>query len=232
MQLSNAGMWQRGDHLRQVPQQTGQQLTQVEQHLASGGPLTHSCNTNRKKYMNMQPLHLIIQMSIITDQSKHQPVMDWLIKVSISQYAPPPLPDACLYMFFAFSLFWTVGFSLYSILKVQHGKLSYVYIVVFCVACILWYLYSIVRVRYWKACILWYLYSIVYVIENRWRQKKKASKKEKAIEEINMGGTALKFKSWKVQNHIQNASQHHYYCFLIEIWILKSGFSWKSPMQE
>ena len=28
-----------------------------------------------------------------------------------------------------------------------------------------------------------------------------------------MGGTALKFESWKVQNHIQDASQHHFYCF-------------------
>ena len=35
--------------------------------------------------------------------------------------------------------------------------------------------------------------------------------------------TGLKFESWKVQNHIKNASQHHFYYFLKAIWILKSG---------
>ena len=45
-----------------------------------------------------------------------------------------------------------------------------------------------------------------------------------------MGGTALTFESWKAQNHIQNASQHHFCCFLREIWILKSGCSQKSPI--
>ena len=31
-----------------------------------------------------------------------------------------------------------------------------------------------------------------------------------------MGGTGLKFESWKVQNHTKNASQHHSYCLLRE----------------
>ena len=44
-----------------------------------------------------------------------------------------------------------------------------------------------------------------------------------------LGGTRLKFESWKVQNPIQNASGHCFYCFLKEIWILKSGYSQKSP---
>ena len=34
---------------------------------------------------------------------------------------------------------------------------------------------------------------------------------------------------WK--NHTQSASQHHFYCFLKAIWILKSGCSLKSPTQ-
>ena len=44
------------------------------------------------------------------------------------------------------------------------------------------------------------------------------------------GGTTSKFESWKVQNHIQDASQHIFYCFLRELCILKSGYSWKSPI--
>ena len=44
-----------------------------------------------------------------------------------------------------------------------------------------------------------------------------------------MGWTGLKSEPWKVKNHILNASQHHFYCFLKEIWILKSGCSWESP---
>ena len=43
------------------------------------------------------------------------------------------------------------------------------------------------------------------------------------------GETWLKFEPWKVQNHIQNVSQHSFYCFLKEIWILKSSYSQKSP---
>ena len=46
---------------------------------------------------------------------------------------------------------------------------------------------------------------------------------------IPMGGTGLKFESGKVQNHFQSAAQHHCYCFLHEIWILKSSYSQKSP---
>ena len=41
-----------------------------------------------------------------------------------------------------------------------------------------------------------------------------------------MGGTRLKFETWKVRIHTQNASQSHFYCFVKEI--LKSGFSLKS----
>ena len=44
-----------------------------------------------------------------------------------------------------------------------------------------------------------------------------------------MGETELKFESSKVQNHIENASEHQFYSFLKEIWILESGLSWKSP---
>ena len=44
-----------------------------------------------------------------------------------------------------------------------------------------------------------------------------------------IGGTRLKFKSRKVRNHSKNASQNHFYCFLKEIWFLKSGCSLKSP---
>ena len=47
---------------------------------------------------------------------------------------------------------------------------------------------------------------------------------------IFMGGTRLKFESWKVKNHTQNASQHHFYCFLKDIWTLKSDGSLKSPI--
>ena len=36
-----------------------------------------------------------------------------------------------------------------------------------------------------------------------------------------MGWTG--FETWKEQNCIQKACQHHFYCFLREIWILKSG---------
>ena len=47
-----------------------------------------------------------------------------------------------------------------------------------------------------------------------------------------MGGTGLKFESWKVENPPQNASQHYLQCFLKEIWILKSSCSLKSSPQE
>ena len=47
---------------------------------------------------------------------------------------------------------------------------------------------------------------------------------------ISLGGTRLKFESWKVKNHTQNASQQHFYCFLKDIWILKSDCSLKSPI--
>ena len=43
------------------------------------------------------------------------------------------------------------------------------------------------------------------------------------------GWERLKFESWKVKTNTQNASQRHFYCFLKEIWILKSSCSWKSP---
>ena len=46
----------------------------------------------------------------------------------------------------------------------------------------------------------------------------------------NMGGTGLKFETWKVKNHTQNASHHHFYCFLKEIWILKSSYGLKRPI--
>ena len=45
----------------------------------------------------------------------------------------------------------------------------------------------------------------------------------------NIGGTELKFESWKVKPHTQNASQHHCHCFLKYISILKSGCSLKVP---
>ena len=44
-----------------------------------------------------------------------------------------------------------------------------------------------------------------------------------------MGGTRSKYKPWKVRIHTQNASQRHFYCFLKDIWILKSSCSLKSP---
>ena len=37
-----------------------------------------------------------------------------------------------------------------------------------------------------------------------------------------MGGTTLKFESWKVRIHTQNAPQSYFYCFLRDFWILKS----------
>ena len=43
-----------------------------------------------------------------------------------------------------------------------------------------------------------------------------------------MGGTGLRFESWKVKNHTQNSSQHHLYCFLEDLWILGYGCSRKS----
>ena len=43
-------------------------------------------------------------------------------------------------------------------------------------------------------------------------------------------GTMLKFESWKVRNHIQNASHHHFYCFLKAVRILKSGCGLKIPL--
>ena len=44
---------------------------------------------------------------------------------------------------------------------------------------------------------------------------------------FSMGGTRLKSESSKVRNHTHNASQHHFYCFLKDIWMLKSGCSLK-----
>ena len=44
-----------------------------------------------------------------------------------------------------------------------------------------------------------------------------------------MVGTGLKFESWKVRIHTENASQSHFYCFLKGIWIPKSGCSLESP---
>ena len=41
------------------------------------------------------------------------------------------------------------------------------------------------------------------------------------------GGTRWKVKSWKVKIHTQSASTSHHYCFLKDIWILKSA--WKVP---
>ena len=49
---------------------------------------------------------------------------------------------------------------------------------------------------------------------------------------ISMNRTRLKFESWQVRIHFQNASQNHFYCFLKDIWILKSGCSLKSPTYE
>ena len=45
-----------------------------------------------------------------------------------------------------------------------------------------------------------------------------------------VGETGLKFKSWKVQNHVQNAAEHHFSCFLREIWILKSSYRQNSSI--
>ena len=45
-----------------------------------------------------------------------------------------------------------------------------------------------------------------------------------------MGGTWLKFESWEMKNHTQNAFQYHFYCFLKETWILKFGCSLESPI--
>ena len=47
-----------------------------------------------------------------------------------------------------------------------------------------------------------------------------------------MVGTGLKFESWKVKNHIGNASKHHFYCSLREIGILKSSYRRKSPTPD
>ena len=44
-----------------------------------------------------------------------------------------------------------------------------------------------------------------------------------------MGGTGLKFESWKVIIHTQNASECHFDCSLKDTWILKSGCSLKCP---
>ena len=44
-----------------------------------------------------------------------------------------------------------------------------------------------------------------------------------------MSRTQWKFESWKVRIHIQNASQSHFYCFLKDIWTLKSSCSLRSP---
>ena len=46
---------------------------------------------------------------------------------------------------------------------------------------------------------------------------------------IYLDGIRIKFESWKVRIHTQIASQSHFYCFLRDIWILKSGYSPKSP---
>ena len=46
-----------------------------------------------------------------------------------------------------------------------------------------------------------------------------------------MGGTGLKFESRQGKNHTQSAPQRHFYCFLKEIWILRSGCSLKSPIR-
>ena len=45
------------------------------------------------------------------------------------------------------------------------------------------------------------------VYENKWNCLNKM---------LHMGGTGLKPEFWKMQNHIQNASQHHLYCLLRE----------------
>ena len=47
-----------------------------------------------------------------------------------------------------------------------------------------------------------------------------------------IGGTRLKFESWKRRNHTQNASQSRNYCFVKDIWILKPGCSLKSPTHD
>ena len=51
-----------------------------------------------------------------------------------------------------------------------------------------------------------------------------------------MGGKRLRFESWKVRNHTQNVSQHHFYCFLERkkrcIWILKSSCILRSPTHD
>ena len=44
-----------------------------------------------------------------------------------------------------------------------------------------------------------------------------------------MGGTGLKFESWKVEINSKYIPTTHSYCFLKEIWFLKSGSSLKSP---
>ena len=44
-----------------------------------------------------------------------------------------------------------------------------------------------------------------------------------------MGGTGLEFESRKIKYRTQNASQQHFYCFLKEIWTIKSSSSLKCP---
>ena len=62
-----------------------------------------------------------------------------------------------------------------------------------------------------------------------WERHKRYQPYKRARNIIHMSGTRLKFESWKVGNHTQNASQNHFYCFLKDIWILKSSCSLKSP---
>ena len=45
-----------------------------------------------------------------------------------------------------------------------------------------------------------------------------------------MRGTRFKSESWEVRNCAQNASQHHFDCFLKDCWILKSSCSLRSPI--
>ena len=44
-----------------------------------------------------------------------------------------------------------------------------------------------------------------------------------------MGGTGLKLESWKVYNHIKNASEHHFYCLLREFESWNSAVARKVP---
>ena len=70
-------------------------------------------------------------------------------------------------------------------------------------------------------------------LSDNWLSEEYHTKKNNTKDCKNMGGTGLKFESWKVKNDTQDASQRHFFnCFLKKFWTLKAIAGKVQPKQK